>query len=65
MWTAHPWTPTVGYCCSAATATRWPSSVHTIESQIAANVARKERQANQITTELVAEMRRVREAVSA
>ncbi len=28
-------------------------------------LARKERQANQITTELVAEMRRVREAVSA
>lgn len=39
--------------------------VSDIESQIAANVARKERQANQITTELVAEMRRVREAVSA
>jgi superfamily II DNA or RNA helicase len=36
--------------------------VSDIESQIAANVARKERQANQITTELVAEMRRVREA---
>lgn len=32
-----------------------------LESQIAANVARKEQQANQITTELVAEMRRIRE----
>lgn len=32
--------------------------VSDLESQIAANVARKERQANQITTELVAEMRR-------
>jgi hypothetical protein len=34
--------------------------VSDIESQIAANVARKEKQANQITSELVAEMRRVR-----
>lgn len=31
-----------------------------LESQIAANVARKEQQANQITSELVAEIRRVR-----
>lgn len=36
--------------------------VSDLESQIAANVARKEQQANQITTELVAEMRRVRES---
>jgi hypothetical protein len=36
--------------------------VSDLETQIAANVARKEKQANQITTELVAEMRRVREA---
>ena len=34
--------------------------VSDIESQIAANVARKEKQANQMTSELVAEMRRVR-----
>lgn len=34
--------------------------VSDLESQIAANVARKESQANQITRELVAEMRRVR-----
>ena len=34
--------------------------VSELESQIAANVARKEKQANQITTELVAEMRRFR-----
>lgn len=34
--------------------------VSDLESQIAANVARKERQANRITTELVAEMRRMR-----
>ena len=34
--------------------------VSDMESQIAANVARKEHQASQITTELVAEMRRVR-----
>ena len=34
--------------------------VSDLESQIAANVARKEQQANRITTELVAEMRRVR-----
>lgn len=34
--------------------------VSDLESQIAANVARKEQQANQITTELVAEMKRVR-----
>jgi hypothetical protein len=39
--------------------------VSDIESQIAANVARKEKQANQITSELVAEMRRVREARTA
>lgn len=38
--------------------------VSDLESQIAANVARKERQANQITSELVAQMRRVREAVA-
>lgn len=36
--------------------------VSDMESQIAANVARKETQANQITRELVAEMRRSREA---
>ena len=36
--------------------------VSDLESQIAANVARKESQANQITSELVAEMRRVRGA---
>ena len=36
--------------------------VSDLETQIAANVARKERQANRITTELVAEMRRVRGA---
>lgn len=35
--------------------------VSDLESQIAANVARKEKQASQITTELVAEMKRVRE----
>jgi len=35
--------------------------VSEIESQIVANVARKERQANQITRELVAEMKRIRE----
>ena len=35
--------------------------VSDLESQIAANVARKEHQANQITRELVAEMKRVRE----
>lgn len=35
--------------------------VSDLESQIAANVARKESQANQITSELVAEMKRVRE----
>jgi len=34
--------------------------VSDLESQIAANVARKEKQSNQITSELVAEMRRVR-----
>jgi superfamily II DNA or RNA helicase len=39
--------------------------VSDLEQQIAANVARKEQQANRITTELVAEMRRVREVVSA
>jgi hypothetical protein len=39
--------------------------VSDLETQIAANVARKERQAGQITRELVAQMRRVREAVSA
>jgi hypothetical protein len=39
--------------------------VSELETQIVDNVKRKERQANQITTELVAEMRRVREAVSA
>lgn len=38
--------------------------VSDLETQIAANVARKEQQANQITTELVAEMRRVREAAA-
>jgi hypothetical protein len=38
--------------------------VSEIETQIASNVARKEKQANQITTELVAEMRRVREATA-
>jgi superfamily II DNA or RNA helicase len=38
--------------------------VSDLETQIAANVSRKEQQANQITTELVAEMRRVREAAS-
>lgn len=36
--------------------------VSDLESQIAANVARKEKQASQITIELVAEMRRVRTA---
>ena len=36
--------------------------VSDLESQIAANVARKEQQAGQITAELVAEMRRVRGA---
>ncbi len=36
--------------------------VSDLEQQIAANVARKEQQANRITTELVAEMRRVRGA---
>jgi len=36
--------------------------VSDLEAQIAANVARKEQQANRITTELVAEMRRVRGA---
>ena len=35
--------------------------VSDLETQIAANVARKERQASQITRELVAQMRRVRE----
>jgi len=35
--------------------------VSDLESQIAANVARKERQANEITRQLVAEMRRVRD----
>lgn len=39
--------------------------VSDLESQIAANVARKEHQASQITTALVAEMRRVREAQTA
>ncbi len=39
--------------------------VSDLESQIAANVARKEKQASQITTELVAEMRRVRGAGAA
>lgn len=34
--------------------------VSDLESQIAANVARKEKQASQITSELVAEMRRIR-----
>jgi hypothetical protein len=38
--------------------------VSDIEAQIVANVARKEQQANQITSELVAEMRRVREAAA-
>lgn len=38
--------------------------VSDLETQIAANVARKEQQANQITSELVAEMRRVREAAA-
>lgn len=38
--------------------------VSDLETQIAANVSRKEQQANQITTELVAEMRRVREAAA-
>lgn len=36
--------------------------VSDLESQIAANVARKERQANEITRQLVAEMQRVRDA---
>lgn len=36
--------------------------VSDLETQIAANVARKERQASQITRELVAQMRRVRES---
>lgn len=35
-----------------------------LETQIAANVARKERQANTITRELVAEMKRVRETAA-
>lgn len=39
--------------------------VSDLESQIAANVARKEQQASQITTALVEEMKRVRERVSA
>lgn len=39
--------------------------VSDLETQIAANVARKENQASQITEALVAEMRRVREQVSA
>jgi hypothetical protein len=38
--------------------------VSDLETQIADNVRRKEKQANQITTELVAEMRRVREAAA-
>lgn len=38
--------------------------VSDLETQIAANVARKETQANQITSELVAEMRRIREAAA-
>ena len=38
--------------------------VSDLETQIAANVARKETQANQITSELVAEMRRVRKAIA-
>lgn len=38
--------------------------VSDLEAQIAANVARKEHQANRITTELVAEMRRVRETAA-
>lgn len=38
--------------------------VSDLESQIAANVARKEQQANQITTELVTEMRRIRRSAS-
>lgn len=38
--------------------------VSDLESQIAANVARKEQQASQITRQLVAEMRRVREAAA-
>ena len=36
--------------------------VSELETQIAANVARKENQASQITRELVAEMKRMREA---
>ena len=39
--------------------------VSDLESQIAANVARKEQQASQITTALVAEMKRVRERMPA
>ncbi len=39
--------------------------VSELESQIATNVARKERQASRITQELVTEMRRMREVVSA
>lgn len=38
--------------------------VSELETQIAANVARKEKQASSITRALVAEMRRVREVVS-
>jgi hypothetical protein len=38
--------------------------VSDLETQIAANVARKERQASQITRELVAQMRRVRETAA-
>jgi len=38
--------------------------VSDLETQIAANVARKETQAKQITSELVAEMRRVRKAIA-
>lgn len=38
--------------------------VSDLESQIAANVARKEKQASQITTALVSEMRRVREGAA-
>lgn len=38
--------------------------VSDLETQIAANVGRKEKQANEITSQLVAEMRRVREAAA-
>lgn len=38
--------------------------VSELETQIVDNVKRKESQANQITSELVAQMRRVREAVA-